>query len=45
MQGVFKEGMLRFERENLSEAIINRGKEFDWEKNAVRYLEVYKSLY
>ncbi|MEO5997981.1 MAG: glycosyltransferase [Chitinophagaceae bacterium] len=45
MQMIYREGMQRYINENMSVAITNRGKEFDWEKNAIKYLEVYKSLY
>jgi len=45
MQTIYQEGMQRYIKENMSIAITNRGKEFDWEKNAIKYLEVYKSLY
>lgn len=45
MQQVFQEGMRRYTNEEMYPAIIQRGKEFDWERNAVKYLEVYKSLY
>lgn len=44
MQVVFKEGMQRFNNENMSELVINRGKVFDWEKSAAQYLKVYQSL-
>ena len=45
MHQVFKEGMHQYTQKNMYEAIVRRGKEFDWEKNALKYLEVYKSLY
>ena len=44
MQTIYREGMQRYINENMSVAITSRGKEFDWEKNAIKYLEVYKSL-
>ncbi|MFT3748450.1 MAG: glycosyltransferase family 1 protein [Agriterribacter sp.] len=44
MQSVFKEGIYRFNYEQMSEAIINRGKMFDWELSAAKYLKVYETL-
>jgi len=45
MHQVYQTGMSRYRDQNMYESIIQRGKEFDWEKNAKKYLEVYKSLY
>jgi glycosyltransferase involved in cell wall biosynthesis len=45
MQQIYVEGMERYHREGMSSAIIGRGKEFDWEQSASRYLELYQSLY
>lgn len=45
MQRVFKEGMQQYHQTNMSAAIMERGKEFDWQKSAAQYLEVYQSLY
>lgn len=45
MQRVFKEGMQRYHQTNMSAAIMERGKEFDWQKSAAQYLDVYQSLY
>lgn len=44
LQFVFKEGMQRFNKENMSQNVINRGKLFDWKKSAAQYLKVYQSL-
>lgn len=44
MQQVFTEGMTQFTDTGMSEMVINRGKNFDWEKSALKYLEVYDSL-
>jgi glycosyltransferase involved in cell wall biosynthesis len=44
MQAVFTEGMQRYNDTGMSEMIINHGKKFDWEKSAVKYLDVYNSL-
>lgn len=44
MQSVFKEGLQRFARENMSKSVVNRGKLFDWEKSAAQYLKVYQSM-
>lgn len=44
MQQVFTEGMLRFNNTGMSQVVFNRGKNFDWEKSALKYLEAYDSL-
>jgi glycosyltransferase involved in cell wall biosynthesis len=44
MQKVFNEGMLTYEKNGLSDKIIERGTEFDWEEKAMEYLKVYRSL-
>jgi len=44
MRKIFQEGMQRYQRENMSSALINRSKLFDWQKNTQKYLEVYKTL-
>lgn len=44
MQTIFKEGMQRFNSNNMSQTVINRGKLFDWKKSAAQYLKVYQSL-
>ncbi len=40
----FYEGMIRYEKEWMSEKIRKRGMQFDWKEKASQYLEVYKSL-
>ncbi len=44
MQQGFREGMECFKINGLSEKIKERGKIFNWEKSAEKYLEVYRSL-
>lgn len=44
MRRIFYEGMQRFQRENMSGALISRSKMFDWQKNTKKYIEVYKTL-
>ncbi|PZR25695.1 MAG: glycosyltransferase family 1 protein [Citrobacter freundii] len=44
MTKVFQEGMQRFKRENMSNALITRSKMFDWQKNTKKYIEVYQTL-
>lgn len=44
MRKTFHEGMERYERENMSDALISRSKLFDWQKNTQKYLEVYQTL-
>ncbi len=44
MNQMFSEGMMRFKKLNMAERIIERGRNFEWEKSALQYLEVYKSL-
>jgi glycosyltransferase involved in cell wall biosynthesis len=44
MQKVFNEGMMEYRKNGLSNKIIKRGAEFDWEQKATEYLEVYRSL-
>ncbi|MBN8879399.1 MAG: glycosyltransferase family 4 protein [Sphingobacteriales bacterium] len=44
MRKIFHEGMQRYKRENMSDALINRSKLFDWQKNTKKYLEVYQTL-
>ncbi len=44
MRRTFYEGMQRFQRENMSGALINRSKMFDWQKNTKKYIEVYQTL-
>ena len=44
MQEIFSEGMLCYSKYNMAESIICRGRNFEWEKSALKYIEVYKSL-
>jgi glycosyltransferase involved in cell wall biosynthesis len=44
MHGIFSEGMLCYKKNNMTESIIRRGKNFEWGKSAQKYLDVYKSL-
>ena len=44
MHEIFSEGVLRYNQSNMTEAIILRGRNFEWEKSALQYLEVYKFL-
>lgn len=44
MQHIFREGMQRFEKDNMSALVTRRGEWFDWEKSAASYLKVYQSL-
>ncbi len=45
MQEVFHLGLSRYDSNGMASLISKRGKEFNWEKSAAKYLEVYKSLY
>jgi glycosyltransferase involved in cell wall biosynthesis len=45
MREVFYKGMQRYQQENMSALIMNRGTKFDWNQKAKEYLEVYRSLY
>jgi glycosyltransferase involved in cell wall biosynthesis len=45
MQSVFAEGMTRYETEGLYQKIIDRGNDFNWEKSAREYINVYRSLF
>lgn len=45
MNEVFRTGMHMYSRNGLSERIRERGKNFDWNRSALQYLEVYRSLY
>lgn len=44
MLSVFHEGIVRYRQNGLAEAIVNRGHSFAWEKKAIDYLHVYRSL-
>ncbi|MCZ8285952.1 MAG: glycosyltransferase family 1 protein, partial [Bacteroidia bacterium] len=41
---VFREGMDEFQKNQLSQVVIERGNSFTWEEKAREYLEVYRSL-
>jgi glycosyltransferase involved in cell wall biosynthesis len=45
MQQVFAEGMKEYRANGLWKRIINRSFQFNWEKAAKKYIEVYRSLY
>jgi glycosyltransferase involved in cell wall biosynthesis len=45
MQQVFYRGMQLYNSNGMSEKIKKRSEEFNWEKSAQKYLEVYHSLY
>jgi len=44
MRSVFRAGMTKYDQNGLRTAIQNRGNEFDWERKALDYLHVYRSL-
>lgn len=44
MQEVFAEGMQRYQALDMSAVVIKRAAQFDWEKNAAQYIQVYQSL-
>ncbi len=44
MNQVFNEGIKQFREKNMEELVIRRGREFNWEISAKKYLQVYKSL-
>ncbi|MBD0376467.1 MAG: glycosyltransferase family 4 protein [Flavisolibacter sp.] len=44
MEQVFREGMMCYEVNDIVQKIKQRAKTFDWEKSAMKYLEVYRSL-
>jgi len=44
MHGIFSEGMSSYHKENMTELIIDRGRNFEWGRSALKYLEVYRSL-
>jgi glycosyltransferase involved in cell wall biosynthesis len=44
MHSVFKQGMELYNQNGLYKRIMQKGSEYDWEKKAVEYLEVYRSL-
>jgi glycosyltransferase involved in cell wall biosynthesis len=45
MQQIFSAGMKNYNSNGLKERIRERGRNFNWEKAARQYLEVYRSLY
>lgn len=44
MNRVFNDGIKQFRSENMQNIVIRRGKEFNWQRSAQQYLQVYKSL-
>ncbi len=44
MHSTFKEGMAIYNKNGLYKRIMQKGSEYDWEKKAVEYLKVYRSL-
>lgn len=44
MQQVFKKGIDEYCKNGLSEKIIKRGNEFNWNEKAIDYIKVYRSL-
>jgi glycosyltransferase involved in cell wall biosynthesis len=45
MQQIFNAGMKNYNSNGLKERIMERGRNFNWDKAAQQYLEVYRSLY
>ena len=45
MQQVFDSGMINYNSNGLKNRIIDRGRNFNWDKAARQYLDVYRSLY
>ncbi len=45
MQEVFNSGMDNYNSNGLKKRIIERGRNFNWDKAALQYLDVYRSLY
>lgn len=45
MQQVFHSGMINYNSNGLKYRIMERGRNFNWDKAAKQYLEVYRSLY
>lgn len=45
MQQVFNSGMNNYNSNGLKKRIMERGRNFNWDKAALQYLEVYRSLY
>jgi len=44
MSTVFNAGMDEYQRNGLAKRIMQKGKEYDWEKKAIEYVKVYESL-
>ena len=44
MHFTFREGMKEFKEKRMESMVMQRATEFNWEKNALKYIEVYKSL-
>lgn len=44
MHKVFLEGMMRYEQNGMKEKIMKRGQVFEWEKSALKYVDIYRSL-
>ena len=44
MHAVFNQGMAIYQSNGLSKRIIQKGSEYNWEKKAMEYLNVYRSL-
>jgi glycosyltransferase involved in cell wall biosynthesis len=45
MQQVFDSGMNNYNSRGMKKMIMERGRNFNWDKAARQYLEVYRSLY
>lgn len=44
MQSVFENGMERYNKERMEEAIRNRAKRYDWNEKSKQYLKIYRTL-
>jgi glycogen synthase len=44
MRQVYKEGMIKYQKNGLAGKIISRGNDFSWEEKAQDYLKVYRTL-
>jgi glycosyltransferase involved in cell wall biosynthesis len=44
MCNVLEVGMQEYRKNGLAKKIVHRGQQFDWEKSAAQYLQVYQSL-
>lgn len=45
MQYIYHQGMQRYGLNGMSKLIKERGEQFDWEKSAAQYIEIYQSLF